>query len=103
MTIFVYCLVAKCTSGKLVGYINYIETPHPGHACNYGYIADLFTHSDYRRKGIATRLIEHVAEIGRQRGWRSLRWLSYTDNMEAQKLYDRIAIRKDRIIYELKI
>ena len=77
------CLVAKCNE-QMIGYINYRETAHTGYACSYGYIQDLYVSPDYRRRGIAQRLIEQVAEIGRQRGWKFLRWTTYADNDEAQ-------------------
>ena len=76
-------------------------TFHPqswsGDAC---YLQDLFTVEEARGRGVATALIEAVAEAARARGAVQYYWLTKQDNRPARALYDRIARFKGFLRYE---
>ena len=44
-----------------------------------------------------------MAEIGRQRGWTVIRWLTADDNYRARGVYDRHAKRTMWITYQLDL
>jgi GNAT superfamily N-acetyltransferase len=85
--------------GHLVGIAHYLfhaQTWSPD-CC---YLQDLFTVEDARGKGVATALIEAVAEQARARGALKFYWLTKQDNRDARGLYDRIARWKGFLRYD---
>jgi len=85
--------------GRLVGIAHYLfhaQTWSPD-CC---YLQDLFTVEDARGKGVATALIEAVAERARARGALKFYWLTKQDNTDARALYDRIARWKGFLRYD---
>jgi len=85
--------------GRLVGIAHYLfhaQTWSPD-CC---YLQDLFTAEEARGKGVATALIETVAEEARKRGAIKYYWLTREDNREARALYDRIAVWKGFLRYD---
>jgi len=88
--------------GRLVGIAHYLfhaQTWSPD-CC---YLQDLFTVEDARGRGVATALIEAVAEQARARGALKYYWLTKADNSAARTLYDRIAGWKGFIRYDYPI
>lgn len=85
--------------GRLVGIAHYLfhaQTWSPD-CC---YLQDLFTVADARGKGVATALVEAVAERARARGALKFYWLTKQDNADARALYDRIARWKGFLRYD---
>lgn len=85
--------------GKLAGIAHYLfhaQTWSPD-CC---YLQDLFTAENARGKGIATALIDAVAEEARRRGARKYYWLTKEDNRDARALYERIARFKGFLRYD---
>jgi GNAT superfamily N-acetyltransferase len=64
------------------------------------YLQDLFTAEDMRGRGVATALIEAVAEAARARGAVKYYWMTKEDNYTARALYDRVASFKGFIRYD---
>jgi GNAT superfamily N-acetyltransferase len=85
--------------GKLVGIAHYLF-----HAQIWSpdccYLQDLFTSEDARGRGVATALIEAVADEARQRGATKFYWQTKEDNRAARALYDRIARWKGFLRYD---
>lgn len=85
--------------GRLAGIAHYLfhaQTWSPD-CC---YLQDLFTAGDARGRGVATALIDAVAEEARRRGALKYYWLTKEDNREARALYDRIARFKGFLRYD---
>lgn len=82
--------LAARLDGRMVGIAHYLF-----HAQSWSpdccYLQDLFTAQEARGKGVATALIEAVAERARARGAVKYYWLTKDDNRRARALYDRIA------------
>ena len=88
--------------GRLAGIAHYLfhaQTWSPD-CC---YLQDLYTAEDARGRGVATALIEEVAEEARKRGAIKYYWLTKEDNREARKLYDRIARWKGFLRYDYEL
>lgn len=85
--------------GRLVGIAHYLfhaQTWSPD-VC---YLQDLFTASEARGQGVATALIDAVAERASARGAVKYYWLTKQDNERARALYDRIAKWKGFLRYD---
>jgi GNAT superfamily N-acetyltransferase len=91
--------LAARMDGTLIGIAHYLF-----HAQTWSsdccYLQDLFTAEDARCKGVATALIDAVADAARQRGALKYYWLTKEDNLQARALYDRIARFKGFLRYD---
>lgn len=88
--------------GKLVGIAHYLF-----HAQSWSpdccYLQDLYTAEDARGRGVATALIDAIAEEARKRGAIKFYWQTKEDNREARALYDRIACWKGFLRYDYEL
>lgn len=83
---FAHCMLSPCTySGKM--------------SC---YLQDLYTKPEHRGKGLARRMIDHIAETGRIKGWRMVHWKTRPEN-PARKLYDQVAVLDPYVHYQLQL
>ncbi|MGL4311660.1 MAG: GNAT family N-acetyltransferase [Paracoccaceae bacterium] len=89
--------------GAATGFILYHTLPFTwsrGDAC---YLQDIFVRETARGRGHAQALMQHLAGIGRERGWYKIFWMTQHDNQAAQRLYDRIGLRRDYIRYDMML
>jgi ribosomal protein S18 acetylase RimI-like enzyme len=66
------------------------------HSC---YLQDLFVDPACRGQGLGRKLIEHVYAQARERGCARVHWLTHESNLDAMKLYDRIADKPGFVQY----
>ena len=66
---------------------------------DYCYLQDLFVAPTLRGSGIGRRLIEYVYESAKRDGCSRVHWLTHESNVDAMKLYDRIADRSGFVQY----
>jgi GNAT superfamily N-acetyltransferase len=85
--------------GKIVGIAHYLFHAQTWSA-DVCYLQDLFTAEEARGQGVATALIDAVAEDARARGAVKFYWLTKKDNERARALYDRIAAWKGFLRYD---
>jgi GNAT superfamily N-acetyltransferase len=85
--------------GTMVGIAHYLFHAQTWSADSC-YLQDLFTAEDARGRGVATALIDAVADQARQRGALKFYWLTKEDNRPARALYDRIAAFKGFLRYD---
>jgi GNAT superfamily N-acetyltransferase len=67
------------------------------------YLQDLFVAPQCRGQGLGRRLIEHVYVQARSRGCARVHWLTHESNLDAMKLYDRIADKPGFVQYRKSI
>ncbi|HKR24373.1 MAG TPA: GNAT family N-acetyltransferase [Allosphingosinicella sp.] len=91
--------LAARIDGRMAGFAHYLFHPHSWRADNC-YLQDLFTTPEARGKGIATALVDAVADAARARGAGAYYWLTKEDNRTARALYDRIARFKGFLRYD---
>ncbi|WP_304164217.1 GNAT family N-acetyltransferase [Phenylobacterium aquaticum] len=89
--------------GAPVGLAHFRRQPRTGFGEDMGYLDDLFVSPDARSGGVGRALIEHVREVGRGRGWRTIRWTTADDNYRARTLYDQLAAKTSWNLYELTV
>jgi len=91
--------LAAWMDGRMAGIAHYLfhAQTWSADAC---YLQDLFTAKEARGRGVATALIEAVAEAARDRGAAKYYWMTKEDNRTARALYDRVARFKGFVRYD---
>ena len=87
--------------GGLLGLAHVRAFARPLSATLGGFLDDLFVAPEARGSGAAEALIRAVAEVGRERGWSVIRWITAEDNARARKLYDRVARQTPWVTYDM--
>jgi len=88
--------------GKIVGLAHYRKLLSPLKGKYIGYLDDIFVDPEYRGQKIAKKLLNKIKEISKTNGWNLVRWQTDEDNFTAKKLYDKIATKTKKNVYELK-
>ena len=96
----VKALVAEDATGRAVGLAHYRPFARPLRAATGGFLDDLFVDPALRGQRVADALIGALAEIGRQKGWTLIRWITADDNYRGRGVYDRVATRTMWITYD---
>jgi GNAT superfamily N-acetyltransferase len=91
--------LAAWIDGRMAGIAHYFLHAQTWSA-DICYLQDLFTAEDMRGHGVATALIQSVAEAARARGAVKYYWMTKEDNHTARALYDRVASFKGFIRYD---
>ncbi len=89
--------------GGLVGLAHFRAFARPLSASTGGFLDDLFVDPAFRGGRVADALIGRLAEIGRERGWSVVRWITADDNYRARGVYDRLAQRTMWVTYDIKL
>jgi ribosomal protein S18 acetylase RimI-like enzyme len=96
-------LIAVNHQQDVIGLAHFREMPRPLHAAVAGFLDDLYVSPQFRKHHVGQRLIDQVSEIGRQRNWTVIRWLTADNNYRARGLYDQCAVRTGWLTYEIKL
>ena len=88
--------------GRLVGITHFLIHANTS-ALDVCYLQDLFTAADVRGKGVARALIEAVADWARQRNCSRLYWQTHESNATARLLYDKVAVNRGFIRYDIDL
>jgi len=96
-------LVAVDEKGALIGLTHFRPFARPLSATTGGFLDDLFVTPASRGSGAARLLIEAVAQVGKQRGWSVIRWITAEDNYRARSLYDKVADKTKWATYDIKL
>jgi GNAT superfamily N-acetyltransferase len=99
----VEALAAEAPDGRAVGLAHFRAFARPSTATMGGFLDDLFVDPAFRGGRVADALIGRLAEIGRERGWSVVRWITADDNYRARGVYDRLAQRTMWITYDIKL
>lgn len=96
----VKAVVAEDEAGRAIGLAHYRPFARPLRALYGGFLDDLFVDPTHRGGRVADALIEHLAAIGREKGWNVIRWITADDNYRGRGVYDRVATRTWWITYD---
>ena len=88
--------------GKIVGLAHYRKLLSPLKGKYIGYLDDIFVDLEYRGQKIGKKLLNKIKEISKANNWNLVRWQTDEDNFTAKKLYDKIATKTKKNVYELK-
>lgn len=82
---------AALDDGRFVGWITLIYIPKIGKwSKGIIFVEELWTAPEFRRKGIAMKLMQKAFEVQQETGAIKIRL--YTDNIPAQKLYEKCGL-----------
>lgn len=93
-----HALVAE-SGGALIGLAHYLYHRSTTAIPPICYLQDLFTAPEARGRGVATALIDRVAEDARRAGSPRVYWQTHETNAVARKLYDEIAENSGFLVY----
>jgi GNAT superfamily N-acetyltransferase len=88
--------------GELVGIAHFLVHPSTT-AADVCYLQDLFTAPSARGRGVGSSLIAAVSNWARTRGCSRLYWSTHRDNASARALYDRLAVHRGFIRYDIDL
>jgi len=88
--------------GKIVGLAHYRKLLSPLKGKYIGYLDDIFVDPEYRGQKIGKKLLNKIKEISKANDWNLVRWQTDEDNFTAKKLYDKVATKTKKNVYELK-
>ena len=98
-----HALIATDAGGNVQGFLLYNAFPFTWSTGDVAYLQDLYVCAKARGQGLARALIEALADIGRTKGWFKIFWMTQAHNVSAQSLYDKVAIKRDYIRYDLPL
>ena len=87
---------------QMQGFLHYILHPTTGFIEQACYMQDIFIAPDYRKQGLAKRLLWELDEKRRKENWSRLYWFAEKDNMAAQKLYENIGVSLNFSLHMIK-
>ena len=92
---------AAILNQQVIGIVHVIQHDSCWTLTSYAYLQDLYTHIDFRGRGVARALIEKVYVDAKQRGCDRVYWLTHESNRQAQQLYDQVAKKTGFIQYRM--
>jgi aminoglycoside 3-N-acetyltransferase I len=99
----VIVLVAEIAGGEIIGGLVAYELPKLERRRSEVYIYDLAVTEGHRRQGVATRLIERLGSIARERGaWVVFVQADHGDEA-AIALYQKLGVREDVLHFDLPV
>jgi len=96
----VHAFVAEY-EGELLGITHYIFHRSTTAIAPTCYLQDLFTAEAARGKGIGRVLINAVYEQAKATGSPRVYWLTHETNLQAMKLYDKVAEKSGFVVYRM--
>lgn len=68
------------------------------------FLEDLYLKKEFRGKGIGTEIFEYCRELAKERGCGRFDWITGTDNLKAQKFYEKMgAKRLEKYMYRITL
>ena len=96
----VHAFVAEY-EGNLLGITHYIFHRSTTAIAPTCYLQDLFTAEAARGKGIGRALINAVYVQAKAAGSQRVYWLTHETNLQAMKLYDKVAEKSGFVVYRM--
>ncbi|MDJ1017040.1 MAG: GNAT family N-acetyltransferase [Paracoccaceae bacterium] len=94
-------LVVALERGEVVGFASGTVLMHPDKPTAF-FINEVGVHEDVRRRGIATRLIERICDLARDRGCEGIWLATEAENAPARGLYRALDARETKgiVVYD---
>jgi len=97
----VFGLGAFAEAGELCGFVHYVLHDTTGYIEPACYMQDLFIAPDYRRQGIAKRLVWELHDIGKVQKWARIYWFAAHHDEAVQNLYKTLGIKANFSLHML--
>ena len=94
-------LVVALDRGEVIGFASGTVLMHPDKPTAF-FVNEVGVHEDYRRQRIATRLVERICDLARDRGCEGIWLATEGDNIPARGLYKALNAREtpDVVVYD---
>jgi len=89
--------------GPLVGLAHLRTWVRPLRGTVNGYLDDLFVLPELRGTGVVDAIFRELDTVAARRGWPVIRWTTAVDNLRAQRVYDRHAMRTTWVTYDMEV
>jgi len=96
-----YGLIAKDANGKALGLMHCRQMASPLRGALVGFLDDLFVSPDARGQGVVEKLYAALNELGKQRGWPFIRWITAEDNYRGRAVYDKLSEKTHWVTYQM--
>ncbi|SDS36332.1 Ribosomal protein S18 acetylase RimI [Brevibacterium siliguriense] len=97
----VQSLVAE-VDGRIVAIADFRRFARPSTGSTGIWLDDLFTDPEGRGSGAGRALISRLQIIAAEEGLSVVRWITASDNEQAQLLYEKVAARTNWVTYDAK-
>jgi RimJ/RimL family protein N-acetyltransferase len=94
-------LVAE-VDGRIVAIADFRRFARPSTGSTGIWLDDLFTDPEVRGSGAGRALIARLQNIAADEGLSVVRWITASDNEQAQVLYEKVATRTNWVTYDAK-
>lgn len=74
---------------RALGIAHLRACPRSLSGCDIGFVDDMFIHPDARGSGAADTMVARLKELGIERGWPAIRWVTQHFNERGRAFYDR--------------
>ncbi|PWL37502.1 GNAT family N-acetyltransferase [Flagellimonas aquimarina] len=93
------CVLVVETKGQVIasGYAIPKKARHYLDHEYYAYLGFMFTHVDFRGKGLNARIVEELKDWSKSNGYKEVRLTVYEDNIPAIKAYEKVGFEKHLI------
>jgi len=95
--------IAKNEAGEAVGMAHCREMPSPLRGAHIGFLDDLFVSPDCRGNGCVQKIYQALNQLGSERGWPCIRWITADNNYRARSSYDKVAEKTIWNTYQMQV
>ncbi len=95
-------VIAVDNRKDVVGFAHYRPFPNTLDGTEACRLDDIYVASEYRDNGLTERLIEHVCNTARKRGWSEVNWSAPTD-LGMRAAFDNVATRVELAMYRVDL
>lgn len=91
----------KAGSREVIGYVWFGVSE--GDVGRYGYLRQIFVREDFRKQGLAKKLLEYAEDNLASKGAKSMRMVVTDTNCRAVRFYEKMNYRKTRLVMEKRL
>jgi GNAT superfamily N-acetyltransferase len=95
-------IIAVDSRKEIVGFAHYRPYPNTLNGSESCWLDDIYVSASHRDSDLTERLVEHVCNTARKRGWSDVTWVS-ANEAEMRGVYDRIATRTELATYRIAL
>jgi GNAT superfamily N-acetyltransferase len=95
-------VIAVDSRKEIVGFAHFRPYPNTLNGTEACWLDDLYVAESHRDSDLAERLVEHVCNTSRKRGWTEVNWVSVNEPA-LRDVYDRIAKRTELETYRIEL
>jgi ribosomal protein S18 acetylase RimI-like enzyme len=98
-----FALIAKNESGNALGFAHCREMPSPLRGGFVGFLDDLYVMPKSRGTGCVQSLYKELNQLGKERGWPFVRWITAENNYRGRASYDKVAEKTQWLTYQMPV